>query len=96
MTLLCDRERRPYSTIREHSSPLPLVEMAGEFGCVEDEVELFAVEGERCSVVGAIGNHQDRRFGAGIDPDAVGAVQLTGIFALPPNVRMNWGVFGVC
>ena len=30
--------------IREHYFSVALVEMAGEFGCVEDEVDVFAVE----------------------------------------------------
>ena len=48
-----------------------------------DEIDVLAVESEALeAVVGAVGDDEDGRRSAGIDDDAVRAIQLTGFLAL--------------
>ncbi len=53
-------------------------------GCREifNEIDMLAVEGEALQpFVGAVGNHEIRFFETVIDSDAVGAIELAGVFA---------------
>ena len=43
---------------------------------------MFALEREALqAAVAAVGHNQQRRLGAGIDPEAVGTIDMVGVFA---------------
>src|SRR5262249_39619806 len=82
--------------IREHYLSVALVKMTGQLGCVEDEVEVFAVQCKTLqAVVGAGSDYKDGGFAPGIDPNAMRAVQLAGAATMSSKGADEFGVLGV-
>src|SRR5690242_16493901 len=72
--------------IRDHHFAITLVEVAGHLSGSFNEVNVLAFKSEALQpLIRAVGYNQQWSGGTGVNPQAVRAIELSGVFTAPPE-----------